>query len=268
MAPFPHRRRAVRLRRDRGCSTLPSMRPVRPCAAIAGLSFGLLLSGCAPIGAPAPPPAAPPAPAAAVRPLYPPAPAEAEAEIVRWFSAAGYRDFQVEALVEHARAESGFHACAVGPGGLRYTFQWGGARLRRLQRFAGTEGCPQLHTQLAFADRELRTEPNYACFWAATSDPPGQRRRSAPPGRGLAGQGRGDVGERDAERGAHVDHGRDTRRQRLLQRRGERRGRLDADAAAAHRAGDAGMVEILELGGERAGPVQHPAERVVVEDDD
>ncbi len=147
------------------------MRPVRPCAAIAGLSFGLLLSGCAPIGAPAPPPAAPPAPAAAVRPLYPPAPAEAEAEIVRWFSAAGYRDFQVEALVEHARAESGFHACAVGPGGLRYTFQWGGARLRWLQRFAGTEGCPQLHTQLAFADRELRTEPNYACFWAATSEP-------------------------------------------------------------------------------------------------
>ncbi len=38
------------------------------------------------------------------------------------------------------------------------------------------------------------------------------------------------------------------------------------DPAAAHRAGDRGVVEIVELGGKRAGAVQHPAERVVVED--
>ena len=100
-----------------------------------------------------------------------PSPGQTYAEIVKWFTAKGYRQFQVDALVEHARAESGFRPCAVGPADLRYTFQWGGTRLRQLHEFAHTSGCPQLDTQLAFADKELRNDAKYACFWNATTEP-------------------------------------------------------------------------------------------------
>jgi hypothetical protein len=103
--------------------------------------------------------------------VAPPTPGEAYAEIVKWFSAAGYQRFQVDALVEHARAESGFRPCAVGPGGYRYLYQWSSRRLEQLHEFAHTEGCPQLHTQLAFTDRELRNDPKFACFWRATTEP-------------------------------------------------------------------------------------------------
>jgi hypothetical protein len=134
--------------------------------------FALSACSLAELAAPVPPPTAqlPPQPAPWPESPYPPSPDEAYAELVRWFSAAGYRDFQIEALAEHARVESGFRACAVGPGDMRYTFQWGGTRLRQLQDFAHTNGCPQLRTQLAFADRELRTDPKYACFWNATTE--------------------------------------------------------------------------------------------------
>jgi hypothetical protein len=103
--------------------------------------------------------------------LTPPSPEEARAEIYRWFRTAGYKDFQAEALMEHAQTESGFRACARGPGDLSYTFQWGGTRLRQLHEFARTEGCPQLRTQLAFADKELRNDPKFSCFWGATTEP-------------------------------------------------------------------------------------------------
>jgi hypothetical protein len=88
-----------------------------------------------------------------------------------WFSAAGYREFQVAALVQLADVESGFRACAAGPGGYRHLFQWGGARLRQLREFAQTSGCPQLATQLAFIDKELRHDPKFSCFWGATTEP-------------------------------------------------------------------------------------------------
>lgn len=88
-------------------------------------------------------------------------------EIARWFANAGYKEFQVAALVEHAKIESGFRPCASATG-LRYTYQWGGMRLRRLYEFAGVSGqCPPLEKQLAFTDTELRTVPAYACFWNA-----------------------------------------------------------------------------------------------------
>lgn len=83
--------------------------------------------------------------------------------------AAGYKPFQAEALMEHARYESGYQPCIAGPAGLRYTFQWGGRRLERLHEFAGARRCPPLATQLAFADRELRSEANFACFWRTTT---------------------------------------------------------------------------------------------------
>ena len=36
--------------------------------------------------------------------------------------------------------------------------------------FAGAHGtCPSLEKQLAFANNELRNEPNYSCFWRATT---------------------------------------------------------------------------------------------------
>ena len=72
--------------------------------------------------------------------------------------------------MEHAQAESGFRPCARGPGGYHYTFQWSSTRLRQLQEFAGTQECPPLDTQLAFADRELRNDPKFACFWDATTE--------------------------------------------------------------------------------------------------
>ena len=150
----------------------------------------LLLSACASDGhftlfssdfhfpqlIPPPPPLGPqPAPPPPPGPPAPPAPAELETpervanEIVRWFTAAGYQRFQAEALADHARIESGFNPCIRGAGEFSYTFQWAGGRLRQLHEFAGTRGCPPLEKQLAFADRELRSEPQFGCFWRATT---------------------------------------------------------------------------------------------------
>lgn len=144
---------------------------------VAWLPIMLSMSACSVFQFAAPPPLetafvpAPPPPPPRPLVLSPPSPQEAQAEIGRWFSARGYRDYQVAALVQHAHTESGFRACAVGPADLRYTFQWGGTRLRQLHEFAHTDGCPQLDTQLAFADKELRNEPRYGCFWGATTEP-------------------------------------------------------------------------------------------------
>jgi len=143
----------------------------RGSAAIAvWISLTLLLSACSGEVA------APPVTIAAPQPQpIPPRPEPATpqgvyAEIVRWFSAAGYHRFQAEALAEHAKIESGFRPCASGAAGLRYTFQWGGTRLQRLHEFAGARRCPSLDTQLAFADDELRTEPRFSCFWRTTTE--------------------------------------------------------------------------------------------------
>ncbi|HWD57298.1 MAG TPA: phage tail tip lysozyme [Stellaceae bacterium] len=138
----------------------------------------LSLSACSVLQAVAPPAhpgALPPQPqpffAAPQASTTPPSPDEAQAEIVQWFHDHGYNDFQIQALVQHARTESGFRPCAVGPGGYHYLYQWSSTRLEQLQEFAQTSGCPQLHTQLAFADKELRHDPKFACFWSATSEP-------------------------------------------------------------------------------------------------
>lgn len=120
---------------------------------------------------PAPQPAPPPPP-----PTLPPEaysdPEQVRVEIYRWFHAHGYKDFQVAALAEHARIESGYHPCITPHSSLRYTYQWGGLRLQRLLQFANSNGnCPPLEKQLAFADRELRTEASFSCFWRATTTP-------------------------------------------------------------------------------------------------
>jgi hypothetical protein len=96
-------------------------------------------------------------------------PNQVRAEIARWFTTAGYHSSQVEALVEHARIESGFRPCATNGAGFRYIFQWSGTRLRRLHQFANSHACPPLDKQLAFADHELRNEPAFSCFRHATT---------------------------------------------------------------------------------------------------
>jgi len=138
----------------------------------------LSMSACSLLEAAAPPsnpgampPQPPPFFAAPSQPTAPPSPEAAQAEIVDWLHKHGYQDFQIQALVAHARTESGFRACARGPGGYYYLFQWSGRRLDQLQQFAGYAGCPQLDTQLAFADHELRSDPKFSCFWGATTEP-------------------------------------------------------------------------------------------------
>jgi hypothetical protein len=142
------------------------------------MSIMLSMSACSLLQAAAPPTnpgEMPPQPqpffAAPPQPTVPPTPEAAHAEIVNWLHAHGYQDFQIQAMVEHARTESGFRACAVGPGGYHYLYQWSSGRLEQLQHFAGYAGCPQLDTQLAFADHELRDDPKFSCFWSATTEP-------------------------------------------------------------------------------------------------
>jgi hypothetical protein len=118
---------------------------------------------------PLPAPAEPPVPIPQSR--TPPAPGSARAEIASWLSTNGYRDFQVEALLQLADTESGFRPCVIGPGGYHYLFQWGGVRLRQLREFSQTSGCPHIRTQLAFADKELRSESKFSCFWGARDEP-------------------------------------------------------------------------------------------------
>ena len=94
----------------------------------------------------------------------PSTPGQVQTVIYNWFLRAGYPSYQAAALVDHARVESGFNPCISGRGGVRYTYQWNGTRLQRLYEFAGTRTCPPLTKQLAFADNELRSNPNFSCF--------------------------------------------------------------------------------------------------------
>src|SRR5881227_3277879 len=135
-------------------------------AAALAIVSALCMSACTALEGLEPPPLE-----TAFHPLPPPAPVSARAEIATWLSANGYRDFQVAALMQLADTESGFRPCVIGPGGYHYLYQWGGTRLRQLREYAQTSGCPQLKTQLAFADRELRSESSFSCFWGATSTP-------------------------------------------------------------------------------------------------
>jgi hypothetical protein len=89
--------------------------------------------------------------------------------MTQWLWEHGYKDFQISAILGDARDESGFNPCIQGPGGFSYTFQWSGRRLAQLHEFAHTNGCPHIRTQMAFADWELRNQPQFACFWNATT---------------------------------------------------------------------------------------------------
>ena len=69
-------------------------------------------------------------------------------------------------MIRQADIESGLQPCVRSRTGS-WLFAWTGSRRRALARYAGTEGCPGLEVQLAFADQELRREPSYAVFWRA-----------------------------------------------------------------------------------------------------
>ena len=99
----------------------------------------------------------------------PSTPSQVQTAIYRWFLDAGYPPFQAAALVDHARIESGFNPCIAGRGGTRYTYQWSGTRLQQLHAFAGVRNCPPLNKQLAFADNELRSNPNFSCFLSTST---------------------------------------------------------------------------------------------------
>jgi hypothetical protein len=168
--------------RSSGVALVGPMKCIRGCAAtVVWILLALFMSACSSgfdflsPAAVSPPPQQPPvAPAQplAARAVDTATPGGVRAEIIRWFSRAGYQSIQAEALTEHAGIESGFRPCASNGSNLRYTFQWSGARLRRLDEFAGARGsCPPLEKQLAFANNELRNEPTYSCFWRATTKP-------------------------------------------------------------------------------------------------
>ena len=143
-------------------------------AALVGVCFTLALSACSLIEAPPDaaigpmPPYPPPAPAPIAR-AQPATHDEVRAALIRWFRAHGYRAPQIGALVAYVQMESNFNPCITNGSTYRYSFQWSGVRLRRLAEFTGTNGCPAVEKQFAFADHELRTEPNYACFFEADS---------------------------------------------------------------------------------------------------
>ena len=140
-------------------------------ALLSSLLATVLLSACAeindePLRFPAPPAQtqAPPPPM-----VEPSTPGQVQTAIYRWFLKEGYPAFQAAALVDHARIESGLNPCIAGPGGYHYTYQWSGLRLQRLYAFAGTRSCPPLAKQLAFANDELRSNPNFSCFLNTTT---------------------------------------------------------------------------------------------------
>lgn len=147
-------------------------RPV-PASSVIAAALAAALASCSFPHGKAPPFPTPPQPQFRTPPplAAPATPAAVQAEITRWFLAAGYREFQVSALLADARDESGYRPCAAGPAGLRYLYQWGGRRLQRLREFAAGGGCPPLDTQLAFADSELRSQPQFACFWDTATGP-------------------------------------------------------------------------------------------------
>jgi hypothetical protein len=102
----------------------PMRRFITSAAAVAWIFLLFSMSACSDFEFLKPPPVEtafnplppPPAPPKLLEPEGPPTPEAARAEIYRWFMTHGYKDFQAEALMEHAQAESGYRACANGGG--------------------------------------------------------------------------------------------------------------------------------------------------------
>lgn len=84
--------------------------------------------------------------------------------MLSWFLAHNYSPIHAQAMIKQAELESNLQPCVRSRTGA-WLYGWVGSRRLKLAAYAGTNGCPPLEKQLAFADRELRTE--YTQFWAA-----------------------------------------------------------------------------------------------------
>jgi hypothetical protein len=137
--------------------------------AVAGLLAVLALSACDALQPPPLPVAFTPSPPPPVPPYRgePQTRAAVRTEIIRWFNEKGYKPAQIYALVDYVRMESNFNTCITNGSSYKYLFQWNAERVARLARFTGMNTCPQVDKQLAYADHELRTNPNYSCFFSA-----------------------------------------------------------------------------------------------------
>lgn len=86
-----------------------------------------------------------------------------------WLTQHGYDAPRRDAVLEYVRLESGFDPKVVRRTGA-CLFQWAGKR--RIAVLAlGRGRCPNWQTQVAHADRELRTVHRYGSFWTCA---PGQ----------------------------------------------------------------------------------------------
>ena len=82
-----------------------------------------------------------------------------------WLTDHGYSPPQRDAVLSYIKRESDFHPDLIERTGV-CLMQWAGSR--RMQVLAESAGrCPPWTRQLEIADRELRTEPAYRCFWRA-----------------------------------------------------------------------------------------------------
>ena len=86
--------------------------------------------------------------------------------MLSWLLSHNYSPIRAEAVIHQANIESGLKPCARSRTGS-WLFGWTGSRRRALAAYARTSACPGLETQLAFADRELRSVAVYAAFWRA-----------------------------------------------------------------------------------------------------
>lgn len=93
--------------------------------------------------------------------------------ILSWFSHhPEYDAAHRAAIMQQMWTESRFEPCATNRrSGSSYLHQWVGPRKAALHRFAGTNACPSVQSQLDFMDAELHANDRYRAFFAA---PPGK----------------------------------------------------------------------------------------------
>ena len=91
--------------------------------------------------------------------------ATVRALMMSWFLAHHYPPSHAEAMIRQADIESRFQPCVQSRTGS-WLYGWVGTRRRALAAYAGASGCPSVQTQLAFADKELRTG-SFSSFWRA-----------------------------------------------------------------------------------------------------
>jgi hypothetical protein len=76
-----------------------------------------------------------------------------------------YSPAQADAMIRQASIESHLQPCVRSYTGS-WLYGWTGHRRQALAAYARTGSCPNVETQLAFADWELRNEP-FSAFWHA-----------------------------------------------------------------------------------------------------